>query len=965
MIDKLIEIIEKEDKKNPLKDDELAKIIGISRTRVSKLRAEHNIPTSSDRRKKLIVKEIQDINSDGNMSERKIAEELNRRGYTISRSQVRLILKDDNIVEKIESRPSKIKVIKQKDDGDGFEKLIGKDGSLKEKITMLKSAMMYPPNGLHTIIYGDTGVGKSAIAECMYEFSIKKGYKKKNSPFVVFNCADYAENPSLLVAQLFGVEKGAYTGADFTKGGIVEKADGGILFLDEIHRLPSSGQEILFSLIDRGVYRRLGESNFERRANVLLICATTEDPESNLLKTFRRRIPMVVNLPSLSERPIEERYDIILEFFKQESKRINKNFIIKKDVMKCLLNYECRGNIGQLKSDIQVTCARAFSKSDAESDTVLVDVDSLRAYIKNDIHIYKDDRLEDIFIDISDIMSPYNYLSNNDISEIYQYAERELKLLEKSNYTEDEIKNIFMKRIDEKFDDIIAKKPFESRDKLNSFISEDMASTMVNIMNKVYDVICGQYKHINPGLYPALAVHLEHTIKRIKLGKTIKNPGLIKIKNEMPKEFEVARYIAGITENNTDISLPEDELGYLAYYINKFCMNEENISENVKVVIATHGNVGLEMSKVVNTLMGVECTIGIGMDLEQISTDGIKKCVDEIVNIHAPKGMIILIDMGSLVLLGDEIEKRTDIKTKIISRVDTLLAMEAGKMAVIESKSIDEIYEYCIRESRCVQASNYEGTENQELNLYKKQAVITTCLSGQGNALKLKDILEKNLSGNTNVNIIPIGIFDDVDVQDRIRELEKEYDIRCIVGTFDIKYKNIPFVDYSKVMLGKGIDDIVYYVNDEKIQDFENEIKDLEDIIFEELVFENFEGISKEYVIDAMANKLEEGGYVDSRYILSVYKRESMGTLVLNQKVAIPHGLPENVIKPAIAVAKLTKPIIWDNEFMVDLVVMIAVKGSNQAQMRKMFSILGDDYKLAAINKAQTKEEILSILKGS
>lgn len=104
---------------------------------------------------------------------------------------------------------------------------------------------------------GGSGVGKSELAECMYEFSVLSGVKSKDAPFIVFNCADYAENPNLLIAQLFGVIKGAYTGANSDKEGLVEKANGGILFLDEIHRLPSEGQEILFYLIDKGKYRRL------------------------------------------------------------------------------------------------------------------------------------------------------------------------------------------------------------------------------------------------------------------------------------------------------------------------------------------------------------------------------------------------------------------------------------------------------------------------------------------------------------------------------------------------------------------------------------------------------------------------------------------------------------------------------------------------------------------------------------
>lgn len=79
-----------------------------------------------------------------------------------------------------------------------------------------------------------------------------------------------------------------------------------------------AGQEILFSLIDRGEFRRLGESSSNRKANVLIISATTENPDSNLLQTFRRRIPMVINLPNMSERPKSERYEIIIKFLKEK-----------------------------------------------------------------------------------------------------------------------------------------------------------------------------------------------------------------------------------------------------------------------------------------------------------------------------------------------------------------------------------------------------------------------------------------------------------------------------------------------------------------------------------------------------------------------------------------------------------------------------------------------------------------------
>ncbi|MEG0411229.1 MAG: sigma 54-interacting transcriptional regulator, partial [Erysipelotrichaceae bacterium] len=84
----------------------------------------------------------------------------------------------------------------------------------------------------------------------------------------VFNCADYADNPELLSASLFGYIKGSFTGADGDHIGSLESADGGYLFLDEVHRLSPEGQEKLFVFMDQGVFKRLGESKAERKANV-------------------------------------------------------------------------------------------------------------------------------------------------------------------------------------------------------------------------------------------------------------------------------------------------------------------------------------------------------------------------------------------------------------------------------------------------------------------------------------------------------------------------------------------------------------------------------------------------------------------------------------------------------------------------------------------------------------------------
>ncbi len=127
-----------------------------------------------------------------------------------------------------------------------FETLIGGGEGLKVAIQQAKAAMLYPPRGLHTLLCGPSGVGKTTFARLMHEFALELQALPADAPFISFNCADYAGNPQLLMAHLFGVVRGAYTGADRDREGLVEQAHRGILFLDEVHRLPPEGQEMLF-----------------------------------------------------------------------------------------------------------------------------------------------------------------------------------------------------------------------------------------------------------------------------------------------------------------------------------------------------------------------------------------------------------------------------------------------------------------------------------------------------------------------------------------------------------------------------------------------------------------------------------------------------------------------------------------------------------------------------------------------
>ncbi|MEL5941088.1 sigma 54-interacting transcriptional regulator, partial [Tetragenococcus halophilus] len=218
------------------------------------------------------------------------------------------------------------------------------NGSMKNAGEQAKAAILYPPRGLNCLITGPTGSGKTYFAHAMFQFAKANNVIARNKELIVFNCADYANNPELLMSHLFGYAKGAFTGADEEKTGVIDQADQSMLFLDEIHRLPPEGQEMIFYFMDHGTYSRLGETGKHHSAEVRIIGATTEDPNSTLLDTFVRRIPINIQLPSFVSRPAFEKVDLVKVMVSHEAHRIQRTISLTEDVVKALIGSVSYGN---------------------------------------------------------------------------------------------------------------------------------------------------------------------------------------------------------------------------------------------------------------------------------------------------------------------------------------------------------------------------------------------------------------------------------------------------------------------------------------------------------------------------------------------------------------------------------------------------------------------------------------------
>ena len=228
--------------------------------------------------------------------------------------------------------------------------MLGKSKAMDEVRSFID---LMAENGDTTVlIEGESGVGKGMLARSIHERSIRK-----EGAFVEINCSSLSEN--LLESELFGYEKGAFTGATSRKPGLYEVADGGTLFLDEISDMPLSVQPKLLTSLETGRFRRLG-GTCDLGPNVRII-ASSNRPMKTVVKQgkfredlYYRLNVMRLEIPPLRERKLED-VPVLTEHFLSKFVRARgrDNVEVKPETMELLLRYEWPGNLRELRNVLE------------------------------------------------------------------------------------------------------------------------------------------------------------------------------------------------------------------------------------------------------------------------------------------------------------------------------------------------------------------------------------------------------------------------------------------------------------------------------------------------------------------------------------------------------------------------------------------------------------------------------------
>jgi DNA-binding NtrC family response regulator len=226
--------------------------------------------------------------------------------------------------------------------------MIGRCPAMQEVFERIRKVA---PTDTTVLILGESGTGKELVARALHELS-----PRRDAPIIAVNCAAIPE--TLIESELFGHEKGAFTGAVTANRGLVEAADGGTLFLDEIGELPPAAQARLLRVLQEGEIRRVGSSQ-ARKVNIRLVAATHRDLEALVADGrfradlyFRLRV-MEVRLPSLRERgdDIEQLATVLLE---KTCRRLNRApLAFTTAAVAALRAHTWPGNVRELENAIE------------------------------------------------------------------------------------------------------------------------------------------------------------------------------------------------------------------------------------------------------------------------------------------------------------------------------------------------------------------------------------------------------------------------------------------------------------------------------------------------------------------------------------------------------------------------------------------------------------------------------------
>lgn len=717
---------------------------------------------------------------------KEIAEALN-----LQRSNVSTLLNDlvkEEKLEKTATRPVLYKI--RNNTASDYElsqmKFIGIDGSLSKAIQIAKAAILYPKHSLNVLVTAKAGCGTSFFCNFMYMFCKEAKIMQADAPFIKVNCRHYRNHMDELDNLLFGQEKGKLDNCYFSM------AKGGMLFIDNAELLNAHQQSLIFDFLETGMIYSADRKEYMDCKDVYLVLSCN----SSHVGQYNQRIPMIIELPQLKDRPLIERFDFVNYFFSIEANNAKRNIEISQEVMQALLLTEYSRNIKELEMEIKKACATACVRvMDVPNSPIIVDLHDFNSNIQKSL-VKMRFRSQDILSLVGSqncfIYDCNGTFQSNHHDELYNEMHMQYKELSNRGINAKAIQDVINNHVTNLFKQYNYNHGYdESYD--TEQLSKIVDFRIIELVQKFSEMTKTELKIIlKPSVFYGLCLHMNSLLSIKSSHSRVDNDQLNFIVQNYPKEYALSAQFALDFKDMSGIELPPEEIAIITMFLVK---TKDEIDNGHPVLLyILHGSGIAEALKEV-TISLTHCNNVYSYDLH-LEKDNLK-AMDEIrsliLKIDEGQGVIVIYDMGSIRTMLDTIAQENDVKIRYIHIPITLIGIDVARKC-LQEEDIDYVYHTTLLEMKSL-----DDNKN-----YKREVVITLCQTGDGGAFQLKQYIDQY--SKLGFKTIPLAISKRDELIKKVMEIKKIYTIHCFVGTYNPNLLGIPYISINKVFENRAED---------------------------------------------------------------------------------------------------------------------------------------------------------------
>lgn len=669
-----------------------------------------------------------------------------------------------------------------------FTNLVGYNGSLKKAIQLAKAAILYPKKSLHVLLSSKNGCGTTYFAFLMYQFAQESGVFPEHAPYVKINCRHYAKNISVLSEELFGMEPEHLNA--------FARAQGGMLFLDHIDLLDAEQQSRIFDFLETGkLYSKDKSEAYDFQDVVLVLGCSLQNGGQ-----FLRRIPVIIELPELKERPIKEQFELINSFFLVEARNSDCSIEVTAEVIKALLLSEFVYNLKEVELEIKAACANAYVRvvNEQEQD-IHVCLNDFKGKIKKSLLKLKDVEPEIIAIIgsgdafIYDKHTSYQELENiHDSRYMYMEIKKQYDELSNRGINNHSIENVINTHIQILFKKYRYYNVFDDSQDLEE-LAKIVDQKVIELV-RTFFITCSKTfgRNFKKNVFYGLCLHINSLLTLNFANQRVSDEQIMEIIQNYPQEYAASGQFAEVLADVMDLQLPMEEIIIITMFLIE--SDEKNEEAHPVLLYILHGNdTAASLKDVTNALTHCHNAYSYDLSLGMESKQAMEEIKQLLLKIDNGQGVIVIYDMGSIKMMLDTIAEEIDVKIRYMNIPITLVGIDIARKCSMET-DVDYVYHMANLELN-------KMSRNEEKH---NEVILTLCHTGEGGALQLKRYI--NQYSKLNIKVIALSVSARDELLKEVVDFQKTYRIRCFVGTMDPKLLGIPFVSIGKIFENKRED---------------------------------------------------------------------------------------------------------------------------------------------------------------